>query len=139
MQPNLVPVTPQAEGGNLPTAPDALGEIQSRGDQASAKMEQEFKSGSYTNTHESGKTYDGKGSPARAAASARRVEGETGDRHVKTDHTGATNDREAFKQESRRLDSHGGPSSPSNYNKIESPGKKMRQQDDELPRKKDQQ
>lgn len=41
----------------------------------------------------------------------------------------ASNDREAFKDESRRLDSHGGPDSSANHNKIESPGKKYRDQD----------
>ncbi len=85
--------------------------------------------GSYTNTHESGKTYDGKGDRGRSQDSGKRVEKETGDPHVATDWTPAENDREAFKQESRRLDSHGGPKDPGNYNKIESPGKKMRQQD----------
>ncbi len=85
--------------------------------------------GSYTNTHESGKTYDGKGSRERSQESGRRVERETGDKHVATDWTSAKDTRDAFKQESQRLDSHGGPKNSDNYNKIESPGKKMR--DDE--------
>ena len=34
--------------------------------------------------------------------------------------------------ESRRIDEHGGKSSSSNYNRIESPGKKYRQEDGEL-------
>ena len=85
--------------------------------------------GSYTNTHASGKTYEGKGTRARSQESGRRVEKETGDPHVATDWTPASNRREAFKQESQRLDAAGGPKSPSNYNKIESPGKKMRIQD----------
>ena len=85
--------------------------------------------GSYTNTHESGKTYDGKGSKARSQESGRRIERETGDKHVATDWTSAKNNREAFKQESSRLDSNGGPRSENNHNKIESPGRKMREED----------
>jgi RHS repeat-associated protein len=85
--------------------------------------------GSYTNTHASGKTYDGKGDETRAKASGARVEKETGDKHVSTEHTTAANGRESFKDESRRLDSHGGAGSDQNHNKIESPGKKYRQQD----------
>ncbi len=86
-------------------------------------------SGSYTNTHESGKTYDGKGSRERSQESGRRVEGETGDKHTATDWTPAKDSREGFQQESKRLDSNGGSKSDANYNKIESPGKKMREQD----------
>ncbi len=85
--------------------------------------------GSYTNTHESGMTYDGKGSRKRSQDSAQRVEQETGDKHIATDWTPAETQREAFKQESRRLDSHGGANSAQNHNKIESPGKKMRESD----------
>ena len=85
--------------------------------------------GSYTNTHSSGKTYDGKGSRERSQQSAQRVEQATGDTHTATDWTAATTSREAFKQESQRLDSHGGPKSDTNYNQIDSPGKKYRQED----------
>lgn len=85
--------------------------------------------GSYTNTHESGMTYDGKGGPDRAAKSGARVEKETGDKHVSTDHKPSSSDREGFKDESHRLDSHGGPKSDTNHNKIESPGKNYRKQD----------
>jgi len=75
-------------------------------------------------------TYDGKGSKKRSQDSAKRVEQETGDKHVALEWTPATNNREAFKAESRRLVSHGGPKSQ-NHNKIESPGKKMREADGE--------
>lgn len=85
--------------------------------------------GSYTNRHESGKTYSGKGDRARSQVSGRRVEKETGDRHTATDWTPAPNEREAFKQESRRIDEHGGVESSSNYNRSESPGKKYRKED----------
>ena len=48
---------------------------------------------------------------------------------VSTDRTSAENDREAFKDESRRLDADGGHKSDTNYNKRNSPGKKYRLQD----------
>ena len=57
------------------------------------------------------------------------MEAETGDKHTSTDWTPAKNARDAFKQEAQRLDSNGGSKSDSNYNKIESPGKKMLQED----------
>jgi hypothetical protein len=87
--------------------------------------------GSYTNTHESGKTYDGKGGQERSQESGKNVEKETGDKHVATDWKASSNNREAFKDESRRLDSHGGPNPDTNHNKIQSPGKKYRKQDGE--------
>ena len=88
--------------------------------------------GSYTNTHASGKTYVGKGSRKRSQISGRREANRNNDPHVATDWTAAKNTREAFKQESRRLDAQGGPKSPTNYNRIEQPGKKYRKQDGEL-------
>jgi RHS repeat-associated protein len=100
-------------------------------EKASGAEKAEKESGSYTNTHESGKTYDGKGGRERSQESGKRVEAETGDKHVATDHTSAPNNREAFKDESRRLDSNGGAKSPDNHNKIESPGKKYRKEDGE--------
>jgi hypothetical protein len=87
--------------------------------------------GSYINTHASGKTYDGKGDPSRADVSAKRIEKQTGDPAVKTETRTASSDRESFKQESRSLDSNGGAGSYSDYNNIESPGKKYRKQDGE--------
>ncbi len=85
--------------------------------------------GSYTNTHVSGKTYHGKGSRARSQTSGRREAKSNNDPHVATDWEPATSQREAFKQESLRLDADGGPSSSTNYNRIEQPGKKYREQD----------
>ncbi len=95
----------------------------------SAMQSSSKETGSYTNTHESGKTYDGKGSRTRSRDSGKEVEQETGDKHVATEWKGASNNREAFKDESRRLDTHGGPNSSTNYNKIQSPGAKYRKQD----------
>ena len=85
--------------------------------------------GSYTNTHESGKTYSGKGDRARSQASGKRVEKKTGDKHTATDWKKSANGREAFKDESRRIDANGGAGSNSNHNQIDSPGKKYIQQD----------
>lgn len=85
--------------------------------------------GSYTNTHASGKTYSGKGDKARSQASGKRVEKATGDKHVATEHTSSSSDRESFKDESKRIDANGGAASSSNHNQVESPGKKYRQQD----------
>ncbi|PAU77002.1 hypothetical protein CK501_15665 [Halovibrio salipaludis] len=88
--------------------------------------------GSYTNIHASGKTYVGKGSRKRSQASGRREANRNNDPHVATDWTPANSSREAYKQESRRLDAEGGPNSSTNYNRIEQPGKRYRQQDGEL-------
>ncbi len=87
--------------------------------------------GSYTNTHESSKTYVGKGSKQRSQDSGKNIAKRHDDPHRSTEHTPAENNREAFMQESRRLDDEGGPGSNSNYNRIESPGKKFRAQDGE--------
>lgn len=48
------------------------------------------------------------------------------------DWTSAKNDREAFKQESRRMQTDkGGHKSKDNYNKRDSPGTKYRKQDND--------
>jgi len=85
--------------------------------------------GSYTNFFEGG-TYSGKGSWARSQASAARIEGMTGgSRATGTDWTPSPSAREAFKAEDRRIEAHGGPKDSSNYNRIQSPGRRYRQQD----------
>jgi RHS repeat-associated protein len=88
--------------------------------------------GSYTNTHESGKTYSGKGSRQRSQQSGRRQARENDDPHVATDWTPTETTRDAFKEESCRIDANGGVDSPSNYNKVESPGKRFRIEDGDL-------
>lgn len=88
--------------------------------------------GSYTNTHASGKTYDGKGNADRAAVSGRRVAKDNNDPLVKTETRDAPTDRESFKQESRSLEKNGGPDSDQNYNQIDSPGTKYRREDGEI-------
>ena len=53
------------------------------------------------------------------------------DPHVSTDHKSAANDREAFKDEARRIRSGGGIDPEKNYNKINSPGERMLREDGE--------
>jgi RHS repeat-associated protein len=90
--------------------------------------------GSYQIKFKSGKTYDGKGPASRMETSAKERSGPpNNDPVVSKVWTPAANEREAFKQESRNLDANGGPGNPNNYNAIESPGKKYRQQDGEIP------
>ncbi len=87
-------------------------------------------SGNYDVQFSSGSTYHGKGLPDRAEASAVRVARQEGDTIVSVTNTAQPNSRAAFKQEARNLDASGGidPESP-NYNQINSPGKKMLEQD----------
>jgi RHS repeat-associated protein len=86
--------------------------------------------GSYTNTHETGKTYSGKGPGSRAKQSADRVSKQNNDPAKKTEWTPSKNNREAFKAEDKRIQKNGGANNPEkNYNKINSPGKKYNEQD----------
>jgi hypothetical protein len=87
--------------------------------------------GSYTNTHESQKTYNGKGPRSQSQRSGRRIKNATGDKHTATHWTASSSEREAFKDEARRLAEDGGPNPSKNYNKINSPGKKYLKQDGE--------
>lgn len=93
--------------------------------------------GSYTNTHESGKRYHGKGDKDRASESGEEKAKKYNDPLKSTDWTPASNTREAFKQESRRLDTdkvgnQAGHKNPNNYNKRNSPGAKYRKQDGDI-------
>jgi hypothetical protein len=93
-------------------------------------------SGSYTNTHESGTKYHGKGDESRMNKSAAEKAKANNDPVKSQDYTPAKNSREAFKQESRRLDTDKvgntpGHKNPNNYNKRDSPGTKYRKQDGE--------
>jgi len=100
------------------------------GDQGGGKKETKAQTGSYTNTHESGKKYHGKGSEERAAKSAKRVGDENDDPVVHTDWTPAGNDRQAFKDEDSRMNTdERGHNSKNNYNKRASPGAKYNEQD----------
>ena len=86
--------------------------------------------GSYTNTHESGKKYHGKGSEQRAQQSAKEKEKTYNDPAKNTDWKPAKNDKEAFKDEAKRIRKDGGVENPNNYNKRNSPGEKeLKKQD----------
>jgi RHS repeat-associated protein len=112
-------------------ASDALsdGTNSEEGEKQGENKSQDGETGSYTNTHESGKKYHGKGDRGRSQESGREKDNKNGDPHTSTDWTPAENDREAFKQESRRLKQDGGHRSDSNYNRRDSPGTKYIKQD----------
>ncbi len=86
--------------------------------------------GSYTNHHESGKTYHGKGPRSRSQKSGKRIAEKNDDPHVATDWTPAKNNEDAFQQENTRMendvDQNGntGHKSENNYNQRASPGKR---------------
>lgn len=67
----------------------------------------------------------------RSQISGRSVEKETADQHTATEWRSAQNTRDAFKQESQRIDANGGVKDDRNYNKIESPGEKNRSEEDD--------
>jgi hypothetical protein len=80
--------------------------------------------GSYTNTHKSGKTYSGKGDEGRAADSGRRIANQYKDPLESTDWTDAPTDRQSFIDEHARIEANGGVDSSQNYNIRNSPGAK---------------
>ncbi len=92
-------------------------------------------SGSYTNTHKSGKKYHGKGGEKRAAKSANEKATKYDDPLDNTDWTPAKNDRQAFKDEYKRMQTDANKQTPEgykssdNYNKRQSPGKKYLEED----------
>jgi RHS repeat-associated protein len=102
---------------------------------ACKKKKRREPTGSYTLLFGSGKRYHGKGPRKRSESSGRRLQKKWGDRHVATDWKPASSRREAFKEESRRLDADGGPGKGKtrNYNEIEQPGKRYRKEDGEIP------
>ena len=90
--------------------------------------------GSYTNIHQSGKVYHGKGDRARSQESGQEKADKYNDPHIATEWKPASNDRAAFKDEARRLrgDNNGGPNghrNGNNYNQRASPGERYLQQD----------
>jgi hypothetical protein len=88
--------------------------------------------GSYTNEHASGTKYHGKGPEKRMNESAKEKATEYDDPVVKQDFKPAANDREALKDEARRIREDGGvKDNPNNYNKRNSPGEKYLKQDGE--------
>ena len=105
---------------------DASDRVNSSSNSSKGKSNQP---GSYTNTHESGNTYSGKGPESRAKQSADAKAKQYNDPVKKTDWKPAKNDREAFKAEDKRIQKNGGPGSSKNYNKIQSPGNKYNKED----------
>jgi hypothetical protein len=87
--------------------------------------------GSYTNTHESGKKYHGKGTEKRMNESGKEKAEANDDPVVNQEFKPAANNREALKDEARRIREDGGVDNPNNYNKINSPGEKYLKQDGE--------
>lgn len=84
--------------------------------------------GHYTNTHQSGLKYHGKGNQARMNQSATEKAQANNDPVVGQKHTETSTNREAFKGEAKAIEADGGPGN-GNYNKINSPGKKYLQED----------
>jgi hypothetical protein len=101
---------------------------------SSSEKKKEKETGSYTNTHESGKKYHGKGGKKRAEQSAKEKAEKNNDPATETDWKPAENDREAFKDESRRIEEDKvgdtpGHKNPDNYNNRRSPGDRYRLED----------
>lgn len=86
--------------------------------------------GSYTIDFDSGKKYHGKGPESRADASSDRVGKANNDTASNVDWKPATDTKEAFKDEARRIRNDGGVKNPDNYNKINSPGEKLLKEDE---------
>jgi hypothetical protein len=80
--------------------------------------------GGYKITFKSKKGYAGKGGTTRARRSGRQRSRKHDDPVESIEHRPASTDKEAFAIEAEFLEELGGPSSPSNYNIINSPGKK---------------
>ena len=115
---------------------DLVGSVlNSEGDSKSKEnSKKEKETGSYTNTHKSGKKYHGKGDEKRAEKSGKEKAEKNNDPVEDTDWTPSKNNREAFKDESKRMDTDKvgdtpGHKNPNNYNQRRSPGDKYRKQD----------
>ncbi|MFG6490597.1 RHS repeat domain-containing protein, partial [Roseateles sp. BYS78W] len=94
------------------------------------QLRREFKPrvGSYTITFNNGMKYHGKGPESRMEKSAALKSEKNGgvkDKEWKP----SENDREAFKDEHKRIEADGGVQNPNNLNQINSPGKKYCAQD----------
>jgi RHS repeat-associated protein len=98
-------------------------------DESSALSKKKEENGSYTIEDAIGNRYHGKGPPSRMEKSARDKEKQTGERIVKKDWTPSASEREAFKDEARRIENDSGVENPRNYNKRNSPGKRFREED----------
>ncbi len=89
-------------------------------------VKSEKPTGTYTNTHESGKTYDGVGPKKRMNQSAKKIKQEHNDPVVKQEHSQVKNRKDAYLKEHENIEKHGGAGNKEkNYNKNNSPGKKL--------------
>jgi len=86
--------------------------------------------GTYTVEYKTGNVYHGKGPPERAVQSAKRVATQEKDVPTGISYVPAEGDRRALKEEARRIGADGGPGK-GNYNRIESPGKRMLEEEGE--------
>jgi RHS repeat-associated protein len=83
-------------------------------------------SGNYTNTHKSGKTYDGVGDKKRMDQSAKNVAKNNNDPVASQSWKGAPNKKTAYIREHKAITKHGGAgNTKKNYNVNNSPGKKL--------------
>jgi hypothetical protein len=100
---------------------------------SSNKTSEQQETGSYTITFKNGKKYHGKGSKARADASAKRLAKDNGGvEDIDWSPSGST--RDAFKEEDSRMQTDkGGHSSSKNVNQRASPGRKYKVQDANKP------
>lgn len=85
--------------------------------------------GSYTVTYSDGTTYHGKGPRSRADTS----NAAHGNGNGTVDWKPSANEREAYKDESRRLNEDGTHRNPNNHNQRASPGDRYRQEDGQWP------
>ena len=81
--------------------------------------------GSYTIEFESGKQYHGKGTKNRMEQSAKYRSNQNADPVVKKEWTQSVDDVQAFIDEYFKIMHDGGPNNTMNYNKIQSPGRKL--------------
>ncbi len=88
--------------------------------------------GSYTNHHQD-KRYHGKGPDERSQKSADAKENTYNDPLVKRDWTPSANEREAFKDEARRLNQDGTHRNGKNYNQKSQPGDTYLREDGQWP------
>ncbi len=85
--------------------------------------------GSYTITFKNGKKYHGKGPKSRARQSGKKRATDNETEVDDIDWKESSNDREAFKDEAKRMRKDGGVDNPNNYNKNNSPGEKYLEED----------
>ena len=127
----IVPIMPAGFGiiRNVANGAEAGVDVAKAVDNAADAAKASKQTGSYTIEFMDGMKYHGKGDAARMEQSIKE-KSKLNDSGLKNkDHTTATDDREAFKQGAGRIKKDGGVGNDMNYNKINSPGKKYREQD----------